>query len=405
MSGRGAARLVWGLSAVAVVLIGSGAVFLVVNGGVIEERPDWEWIFGLGVLLLFLAFGTAGALIASRQPRNPIGWMFCVVGLSGPLGIAADGYAVYALRTRPGSLPGGELAAWLVGWLGGPSIIALFAFVFLLFPRGTLVSTRWRPVVWLNLAGVVLAFLWTFAPGEIEGLSTNVENPFGVERAKTALEVAGLVGFGLMVAATGGGFASLVVRFRRARGEERQQLKWFAFAAALFLGAFLAGPVIWNVPALEPTPLWPIVFLVCVGTLPIATGIAILKYRLYDIDVVINRTLVYGSLTALLAGTYLGLVLLLQLALEPVTEGNELAVAVSTLAVAALFRPARRRIQEAVDRRFYRRKYDAERTLAAFSARLRDEVELEALAADLRAVVSETVQPAHVSLWLREAPR
>jgi hypothetical protein len=257
-------------------------------------------------------------------------------------------------------------------------------------------------LVWLGVLGLVLAFALSLRPGEIETLSTvTVENPLGVAGAQTALELIGAAGFALIVLATGGGVASLVVRFRKARGDERQQLKWLALAAIAFLVAFASGPVIWNIPSLDSSPLWPVLFLLAVGALPLATGIAILRYRLYDIDVVINRTLVYASLTALLAGAYFGLVLLFQLALEPVTEGNELAVAVSTLAVAALFRPARRRIQGFVDRRFYRRKYDAERTLAAFGGRLRDEVELEALAADLRGVVAQTMQPAHVSLWLR----
>jgi hypothetical protein len=406
MSARIATRLAWGVWALSPTLIAVNIVFLVLNRRTATESGGLDASLGVGFLVVFLAFASSGALIVARQPGNPIGWILSAIGLTALLASVGDGYLLYTLRTDPGSLPSGDIAAWVVGWLSGPPVIAFVAFIFLVFPGGGLVSRRWRPFVWLGLLGLVLVFALSLLPGEIETLSSvAVENPLGIAGAESALEIIGAAGFALIVLATGGGVASLVVRFRTARGDERQQLKWFAFAATLFLLAFVSGPVIWNISALESTPLWPIVFLLAIGTLPLATGVAILRYRLYDIDVVINRTLVYGSLTALLAGAYFGLVLLFQLALEPVTEGNELAVAASTLAVAALFRPARRHIQGLVDRRFYRRKYDAERTLEAFGARLRDEVELDTLARDLRGVVAETVQPAHVSLWLREAGR
>jgi hypothetical protein len=212
---------------------------------------------------------------------------------------------------------------------------------------------------------------------------------------------------------------AVVVRLRRARGDERQQLKWFAYVAALMATGFAVAALSLAIAAAggwdeDNLPTWLGAFgtvgwmtglLALVLALPVAIGVSVLKYRLYDIDVVINRTLVYGSVTALLAGAYLGLVLLFQLAFSPVTEGSGLAVALSTLAVAALFRPARNRVQRLVDRRFYRGKYDAQQTLEGFAARLREEVDLDALRGELTGVVAETMQPAHVSLWLREAER
>ena len=401
MRPRTAARLAWGLWTLFMMLTAWGFVFGILNRGTTAERTEGQSLFGIGFLLLFLSFATVGALIASRQPGNPIGWIFCLFGLVGSFVGAGEQYAFYALRTRPGSLPGGEVAAWLAGWAGGPTMIALIAFVLLLFPNGRLLSPRWRPVVWVNLVALVFLFLWAFAPGQIDTVDFSVDNPFGIERAKAALRFVGTAGFFMTVAATAGGVAAVVVRFRRARGDERQQLKWFAFAGSLFCGAFLAGPVIWSIPALGS--LWQVIFLLAVGSLPVATGIAILRYRLYDIDLLINRTLVYGLLTGTLGGGYFGGVVLLQLLFSPLTGGSGLAVAATTLLVAALFRPARSRIQDAVDRRFNRRKYDAAKTIEAFSARLRQQTDLDTLTEELLAVVRETMQPARVSLWLRPA--
>ena len=284
-------------------------------------------------------------------------------------------------------------------------------FLLILFPDGRLPSARWRVVAWLSAGVIVIVTLSeAFRPGELAA-ARGVDNPYGIAVAEhMPLRLAGgmnvLLVLCILAAAT-----SVVLRFRRARGRERLQIKWFAYAGALvavLLGLAMAGELVADLLGAErPLGLRLVENAVSASAvgLPLAIGIAVLRHDLYEIDVVINRTLVYGVLTVILAGTYLGLVLLLQLALSPLTEGNELAVAGSTLAVAALFRPARRRIQALVDRRFYRRKYDATQTLAAFSARLREEVELDTLSAELRGVVHETMQPAHVSLWLREAGR
>ena len=270
-------------------------------------------------------------------------------------------------------------------------------FLVLLFPDGRPLSRAWRRVAWCagaGIVGVLFVSVVTSRPGDFPRL----DNPFALDGvAIEALEVLSILALytGLF-----GGVASIVLRFRRAGRVQRQQIKWLATAGALLavvmpLDVALAG-VLGDAAYLMTTT--------AVLGLPAAVGVAILRHRLYDIDVVINRTLVYGALTATLAGAYLGAVLLLQLALSPLTASSSLAIAGSTLAVAALFQPARRRIQAIVDRRFYRRKYDAAQTIERFGARLRDEVSLDALSEDLCAVVAETMQPAHVSLWLQSAP-
>jgi hypothetical protein len=349
-------------------------------------------IFWVAVIL---GFGLVGALIATRQPRNPIGWVFCAGALAFGLSGVGESYAVYGLFADPGGpLEGGRTMAWFSTWVWVPGGIALVLFFPLLFPSGRLLSPRWRPVA--ATAIVAAAFLSVgvaFSPGRFDDFP-HVENPYGV--AGTAGDVFGAfqsLGWLLLVVCLVASATSLVLRFRRARGVERLQLKWVAAASVLLVTSFL----LWEV--------WEGLVPLGIGAMVVAAGIAILRHRLYDIDVVINRTLVYGALTATLAGAYLGSVLLLQLALSPLTEDSGLAIAGSTLAVAALFRPARARIQSAVDRRFYRRRYDAARTLEGFGARLRDQVDLDALGGELCDVVADTMQPAHVSLWLREVPR
>jgi hypothetical protein len=366
------------------------------------------------LLLAFLTSGYAvgGSLVASRQPRNPIGWIMSALAIVLLLNGLAAGYVEPV--DNPLERFAGGLVVSYYSWNEDIWIPLVGVFLPLLFPDGRLPSRRWRPLLWLAICGVAFGVAsGALSPGVIEASEwPGVENPYGVGgTVGSVLEVLNVVGAVLFVVGVVGAAAAVVVRFRRASGEARQQLKWFASMAGLLGVALLvAGAAVVAEESGAKETTWAYVigaggwftalFAVLIG-FPIAIGLAVFRYRLYDIDVVVNRTLVYGSLTALLVGTYFGLVLLFQLALGPITEGNELGVAVSTLAVAALFRPVRRRIQAVVDRRFYRHKYDAARTLEAYSARLRDHVELEALAAELRGVVSETMQPAHVSLWLR----
>ena len=351
------------------------------------------------------AYPTVGAVIVARQPHNRIGWLCCAVGLLlGPAFFAQD-YAWYALLHAPG-LPGGWAMAWLGQW---PWYIALGAISFLLlvFPTGRLVSPRWRPVAWALVGDIAALWVWAaFAPRPLETIGLErLTNPLGLQQAEAAFKLLFGVAFpvGALLAVVS--VVSMVVRFRRARGVERQQLKWFTYAAVLvtllWLIFFAAGLERWL-----PSVLMQVISEIWLGGIPVAIGIAVLRYRLYDIDRLIHRTLVYGLLTFLLGAVYAGLVLVLgQLFGGVGTEPPSWAVAGATLAVAALFQPARRRIQTVVDRRFNRRKYDAARTVEAFSARLRDEVDLDALAAELLAVTDQSMQPTTVSLWLRPAPQ
>jgi hypothetical protein len=344
-------------------------------------------------------------LIASQRPENPIGWLFLAAALFYGIQIPGEEYAVYALLTNPGSLPLGAELAWLTDWIWAPGFGIILVFLPLLFPDGHPPSRRWRTVAWLGGLSI----------GLICVLTSIVLWP---ERGPTLLQLGGYAGDveawrsavldwvlrlgGPMLLLAGlGAVISLVVRFRRARGDVRQQIKWFASAAAL--------TVVWLFVFQQSTRGLPEAIvalsgLLVIASIPVATGIAILRYRLYDIDLIINRTLVYGSLTLMLALIYFGGVATTQAIFGALTgqeEQSQLAVVVSTLVIAALFMPLRRRIQSFIDRRFYRRKYDARKTLEAFSTKLRDETDLEALSDDLVGVVRETMQPAHVSLWLR----
>jgi hypothetical protein len=411
MSTRIAAWLAWSLSVLSLMLTALGTFFLVVS----LSRPDvpvlfLQWIENALLAVAFspaiavvviVVFSTVGALIASRRPDHPIGWFFCAIGLVGGVRFLSYGYAAYSFMGRPGSLPAGEILTWVASWLWVPDI-GLFVFLSLLFPNGRLPDARWRPVAWGAAAVVAVGSVGVaFSPGPIIGLGP-IENPLGFEIMPnvTALVEVLLYAFGIVAS------ASVLMRLRRARGVERQQIKWYAYAAALLAGSAALPYVVSE--TLEIWWLQWVAFLpavVGVAGLPVAVGIAILKYRLYDIDLLINRTLVYGPLTAMLVAVYFGAVVLLQRLFVALTgEKSTLAVVASTLAIAALFNPLRRRVQAFVDRRFYRKKYDAAKTLETFSAKLRDETDLEALNKELVGVVRDTMQPAHVSLWLRPGP-
>jgi hypothetical protein len=350
---------------------------------------------GLGPFLAYavfvLAFATVGALVASRRRRNPIGWLLLGAGLTYVVG----GVTVTAAEHgEPGTWQ--TLGAWVGSWVWMAGIGPVGTFGLLLFPNGRLPSRRWRPVAWLAAGGIaaVLVGLAT-APGRFE--DTRVENPVGLDGIGWLPGVLTTVGAAGLIAALIGSIASLRARYRGGRPDERQQLKWLLYAGSIVFAGVLVSLPVESIGGEAAVNVSNAITTLTVATVPIAMGVAILRHRLYDVDLVIRRTLVYGVLTATLAGAYLGTVLLVGLAVGR----TGLAVAVSTLAVAGLFRPALARIQAVVDRRFYRRRYDAARTLEAFGGRLREEIDLEALGADLRHVVRDTVQPAHVSLWLR----
>ena len=352
------------------------------------------------VSLVILAFSTVGALIGSRRPENPIGWLFCSGAFAWILGELALEYGVYALITAPGTLPVGVWAAWFGGWARGMGWFLIVAFLLLLFPNGRLPSPRWRPVLWgaVGYVGFFTVVIW-LSPVSNDTRLAFVRNPLGleIEIITFLLELLYLTIPLLLVA----GAAAVIVRFRRSGGAERQQLKWFAYAVAVMFILF----VLWFSLALAGLVVADaLVFTVPLLGLPISVGVAILRYHLYDIDLLVNRTLVYGSLTALLGATYLGGVVLMQGAFRALTgQESQLAIVASTLLIAALFVPLRRRVQSFIDRWFYRKKYDAACTLQDFATRLREKTDLDSLDSELLGVVRETVQPAHVSLWLRPA--
>jgi hypothetical protein len=377
----------WGLT-------GASLALRAVNDPTADVADDVLTRLGWG------AYPTVGAVIVARRPHNRIGWLCCAVGLLlGPAFFGQD-YAWYALVHNPGAVPGGLAMAW-VGLWPWYVVLGLLSFVLLLFPSGHLASNRWRPVAWVAAgATACLGLSAAFKPQPLAGKGLErLTNPLGLQSAEAilkALEMA-VVAIGLVTILAA---ASMVGRFRRAYGDERQQLKWFASAAALSVMvwvAFIATGVADRVPAALQTVIVGIWLL----AVPVAIGVAMLRYRLYEIDRIINRTLVYGLLTAVLALGYAAGSLLFVLVAGAGTDPPSWLVAAATLAAAAVFRPVRGRIQAVVDRRFNRRRYNAAKTIEAFSARLRDEVDLDTLSAELVAVVDRTMEPAVASLWLR----
>ena len=403
MSRRAARFVSWMVLPAGVVLM-LGRIYL----SILNRAVDVSGAAGVAVSALFdlvgLGFVALGLLVVYRRPGNPIGWIIAGAGLTGLVSDFVDSYAVYALITEPGSLPGGEVMAWLSNWIFIPVIFAAPAMLFLLFPNGSLLSRRWRPVFWIVILTTCAAITTSiFQPVLNDAPFEGVANPLGVDPPRVLLEALSFIGWPGMAASFLVAAFAMILRLRRSRGVERQQLKWIAAAAAV-LPLASAGGVVGYYLGYELVAGLSITF----SVLPIflAAGYAVLRYRLYDIDVVINRTLVYGSLTATLALVYFGGVAGLQRLLAPVVgQDGQLAVVASTLAIAALFNPLRRRIQRFIDRSFYRSKYDARETLEAFSTRLRDQTNLDHLSRDLVGVVRETVQPEHVSLWLRSPDR
>ena len=391
------------LAAIALVANLADLLFLDRSGPLIAV----PWVLG--------TFSGVGLIVALRRPGHPVGWLFLVTGLSFALAFLLPNYTWRALVDSPGTLPAGEVAGWVSFWVWMPGLGALFVAV-MLFPSGRPLSRRWGVAIAAMSAVFALALIVVaFAPeplglppeeGPGPGDGATIPNPFGlggpageVLLALTPFAGLVLVAFPLLTLAT------VVLRFVRSSGTERLQLKWFAYAASFAIGLSIVvfGPLRGILGTL-PTFAWVPVAL-SFGLIPVGAGIGILRYRLYDIDLLINRTLVYGATSAGLLGTYVLSVLALSSLLRPLTGSSDLAVAGSTLAVVALFGPLRRRIQAAVDRRFARSRYDAERTVDAFASRLREQVDLDALSAELVGVVADTVHPAHAGLWLREARR
>jgi hypothetical protein len=419
MRSRGAAWLAWSLAGLCLAMAVATTVLSLLPRPAQEAAGAWSTVGDALIFVTFLAFPVVGALIASRRPRSPIGWICLAVGFFWMLLIMGGDYGAYGLAV-PGSVPFPvTVYALTYAWLWVPAVGLLGTFMFLLFPDGRLPSKRWRPLAWL--AGVVIASesVVTFlTPGPLEGLE-GARNPFGLE-GYPWLDVLGWTVLPLLPICMLASATSLVLRFRRSGGEVRQQIKWIAFAAAfmgslylLMIGASLISVLIAK-PGTPSDPgtqtLWGAlledVVILSFTAIPVAIGFAILRYRLYDIDVVINRTLVYASLTATLALLYVSSVVSLQYIFRSLTGGgSQLAIVASTLVIAALFNPLRRRIQNLIDRRLYRSKYDAQKTLSAFSKTLREETDLETLKAELLSVIRETMHPEHVSLWLRKTER
>jgi hypothetical protein len=393
---RWPAGLAWGLAALAVLALAAGARL-----AALTAAADLPGAQGLGPVVLPVVLATVsaaavGAVLASRRPRHPVGWLLLGVAVALVASVLIESYVKYGLLVRPGSLPAARL---LVGFTYPPAVVWLSCagFVLLLTPTGRLPSPRWR--WWARLAAaapVVAALALVVQP---DPLAPDYHgNPLAVPALARLLAAPGVAAVALVFISLLVGAGSLVGRFRRARGTERQQLRWLALAAALAAGLLLIGLV---AGYLSRDAVVLASLTLCVALLPLATGAAILRYRLYDLDRIVSRTVAYGLLTLLLGGGYAAVVLGLG---RLVGHDSSLVVAAATLAVAAIFQPARRRVQGVVERRFNRRRYDAARTIGAFSARLRDQVDLDDLRGELLAVVDQTMQPTRASLWLRPPP-
>ncbi|HZJ52474.1 MAG TPA: hypothetical protein VFF07_16900 [Actinomycetota bacterium] len=412
MTDRIAARLAWVMFAVVSVTLVGALGLAIINGSVLGSTQDTS---GVGGPVLFFTFPAVGVLVASRLPRNPIGWILLGIGLVWETYFVIENYIQYAFVHHPGSLWRPDLVVALTSSLWVPAVGLMGTFLILLFPDGRLPSPRWRPLAWASGITLVAQFLVTpFIPRSLRVISSNLDvprsaNPLGIE-ALDPIVGAWNLSVGLIPLCILGCAASLVLRFRRSQGAERLQLKWMAAAAATvamgylvlmatgFLTQVIGLTLPWTAVVQEVVPsLFPLI--------PVAVGIAVLKHRLYDIDVIINRALVYVLLTTLLVVVYVGGVVGVGGAVREFTgdADNSLIIAATTLVIAGLFRPARTRIQSFIDRRFYRHKYDAARTVESFSARLRDEIDLDSLCEELVHTVSYTMQPTQVSIWLRRS--
>ncbi len=377
----------------------SVAASLVVSA--LAGPSDLVGAIGLGAPAL--SFATAGAILESRLPANPIGGQLLLGGLSFALGSAATGLGTYGLVLHRGAVPGAIWFAWLSEWIWAPAIGSVIALA-LIYPTGRLLSPRWRPVA-AALVLVIASLAYGGAFGAWTDGTVPDPNPLLVTGgvAYTIASVASVIIGPVAIAVAILAVASLVLRYRRAAGVERAQLKWFAAVGAASVPLFLIGTALYGASGLGAVVANVASTGAYVGftLLPVAIGIAVTRYRLFEIDRLISRGISYGLLTVILAGTFVGVVLVSQSLLAPVTGSNELAVAASTLIVFAAFQPLRNRLQQVVDRRFNRAKVDADRTVAAFAGRLRDEVDLDALAAEVSTTIGRAVEPSSIAIWLR----
>ena len=393
MSRRAASWLAWSACAFSLALTALTVLLIV-----LLLRSDTPiYYYWLETSMVALGYSTVGAIVASRLPKSPIGWLFCAIGLIFGVSHFSAEYAAYDLLAPSRSLPAGQAFAWLTSWVWVFGL-GLIVFLDLLFPNGRLPSARWRWFArFTAIALLPAAILGALSPGLIT--SSTLRNPFGIEGLPNATMPVQAFMYALIVV----GVSSMLARLRHAGRIERQQIKWFAYATVVVISGVILKNVVYP-PVGVMWVWWVGLVLTAVGVVssPIAMGVAIFRYRLYGIDILINRTLVYGSLTATLVALYFAVVVLLQsLFVVLIGEKSTLAVVASTLVIAALFNPLRGRIKSFIDRRFYRSKYDARKTLEAFSATLNQETDLDALSEDLVSVVRGTMQPAHVSLWLR----
>ena len=391
------AWLAWGVCGLVLIMIACAVVLAV---------PNRYALWRVDFLVPVASAALVGALVASRQPRNPVGWFVLGHALCFSLGEFGRQYAIYGVLTQHGSLPFARVMIWPTYWVWYPGLVLMISLLPLYFPDGRLIARGWRWAAGLAVVfGAFATGLAMVRPGDNE--ARGIPNPLGIEslgegaRALTSVfDVLMSAGWLLLGSIA---VASLLVRFRRSRTEERKQLEWFLYAVVLVLLVNTASQIF--SAELLPSAVREVLFVFTLEGLWVAIGIAILRYRLYGIDILINRTLVYGTLTASLAALYFGGVVVLQMVLDFISgQQSTIAVVASTLLIAALFNPLRRRIQTFIDRRFYRSKYDAEKTVEAFSVRLREETDLGALNNELVGVVRETMQPAHVSLWLSLDP-
>jgi hypothetical protein len=356
------------------------------------------------VALLVPGFATVGAVVVARHRGQVVGWLFLALAGATALGGFCEAYAIRAYLT--GTLPAGDVLFWVANWLDGLASLPL-GLLLLVFPTGRLPSRRWRPVLWLLVGSTAyLVGKLMFEPILVLQVSQTqtlqIANPVASLPVVSRVTLPYSVAFFSSYAALAAAALAPLVRYRHAGQVERQQLKWPALVLAVGVAGALAAAALTAVAPEVANVLGVLVAIELVLGIPLAVGVAILRYRLYDIDRLINRTLVYGLLTILLSGLYAAIVLTLgQLAGRIGADPPSWAVAGATLAVAAVFQPARRRIQQVVDRRFDRRRYDATKTVEAFSSRLREEIDLDTLAAELLGVVDQTMQPTQASLWLR----